>query len=193
MKQSRVVRLSNITAFIRHISQAYSHDKVSVYAAQASYFLVISAMPLFTLITTVLQYIHPEQLTVFYAALHDILPDFLTQALHRAFSDITESNTIPILSVSGILLLWSASRGIGAVRDGVQTVFKTSRPGGYVYRKLLSLLYTLCFILLILAIVILLLFGEYLLQLIDSLTAKFPHLIDTLREYSVPLFFIFLT
>ena len=193
MKHSRIVRLSNMIAFIRCISRTYAQDRVSVYAAQGSFFIVISAMPLFTLITTVLKYIAPEQIAVFHAALHGILPDFLLQALYQAFSGVRESTAIPLLSLSAVLLLWSASRGIGAVRDGVQTVYRSSHSRGYVYRKLLSLLYTLCFILLIIAVISALLFGEYLVQMLDRMFPGFPGFLDTLLQYKVPLFLLVLT
>lgn len=192
MKQSRIVRLSYIIAFFRRVSRTYADDRVSVYAAQASFFVVISAIPLLSLITTVMKYIAPEQLSVFQATLHGTVPEFMLQALYQAFAGITESATIPLLSFSAIMILWSASRGIGAIREGVQTVYHGARSRGYFYKKLLSLLYTLCLIILIIAVITVLLFGEYLLQLLEGLFPVSLDFLDTLMKYKVPLFlFIF--
>ncbi|MBQ7921858.1 MAG: YihY/virulence factor BrkB family protein [Clostridia bacterium] len=193
MKQSRIVRLSYIIAFFRRISRTYTDDRVSVYAAQASFFVVISAMPLLSLITTVLKYIAPEQLPVFRITLHDAIPEFMMQILYQAFPGVTESTTIPLLSISAVMILWSAARGIGAIREGVQTVYHVSRTGGYLHKKLLSLLYTLCFIILIVAVITILLFGEYLLSLLDHLLPVSLDFLDTLLQYRVPLFLLFLT
>ncbi|MBE6569751.1 MAG: YihY/virulence factor BrkB family protein [Ruminococcaceae bacterium] len=193
MKQSHIVRFDNIAAFFRRISRTYAEDRVSVYAAQASFFVVISAMPLFSLITTVLRYIAPEQITVFQAALNGAVPEFMLQALYRAFDGIRQSTTVPFVSLSAVMILWSASRGIGAVREGVQTVYHAARSRGYFYKKLLSLLYTLCFIVLIIAVVTVLLFGEYIRQLTFRIFPDASGVLDSLLTYRIPLLLLFFT
>jgi len=193
MKQSYIIRLNTIVAFFRRINQTYSNDRVSVYAAQASFFAVISAMPLVSMISAILNRIAPAQFDTLHISLENAVPAFMSNTLKQVFAGIEDSAPIPLLSISAVMLLWSASRGIGAIREGVQTVYHAPRAGGYLYKKLASLLYTLCFMVIIIAVVGILVFGESLLVLLNRLLPLSTDLLDTLLRYSPPLFLVSLT
>ena len=59
MKKSRVVRLTAYIDFWRSVAQTFTDDRVTVYAAQASFFVIISVMPFLSLLVTLLRVFAP--------------------------------------------------------------------------------------------------------------------------------------
>lgn len=144
-----------LTAVIRRISG----DRVSVHAAHASFFVITSAVPFASILFTLAGIFLPEGSEAL------ISPDPSTALAGLLTGFTSEIRTIPgvsLLSFSTITTLWTASRGIAGIRLGLETVYGCTEPSGYVAHRLRSLLITLLFILLLVATVGVLLFGDLL-------------------------------
>ncbi|MBQ7922192.1 MAG: YihY/virulence factor BrkB family protein, partial [Clostridia bacterium] len=99
--------------------------------------------------------------------------------------NIRAAPNVSLLSLSAVTTLWSASKGTGAIRTGLETVYHADSSRGYVMQKLWSLVSTLLFIVLIIAVIIVLLFGNF----ISDLLGKY-HIPDFIMWLRFPVAFV---
>ena len=165
---------------IRKAADTFVEDRVSVYAAQATFFVIISVVPFVSLLVSIAGIILPNiNLT---EMLNTNIPEGTSEIVMTIIKDITSANSISLLSISAVITLWTASRGITAVRDGIGSVYR-ARPGkNYLSHRLISLGFTLLFIIFTLLLVMLVLFGD---ALITRFGGDFSGIILKLR---VPFF-----
>ncbi|MCR4906988.1 MAG: YihY/virulence factor BrkB family protein [Clostridiales bacterium] len=118
---SRVCSLAPAVGLAKRLAHAAARDQVTLRAAEASFFLITSAVPFCSLLLSLTGALLADSADV----LLDRLPlpgeyDALLGALVRELSD---TPGVPLLSVSAAATLWSASRGISAVRRGLRLIF----------------------------------------------------------------------
>ena len=139
--------------------------KISVYAAYAGYFIVLSAFPSLILLLSLLRYAGLE-VEVLTGALRDVVPDALYAAGKRLIVLAYQGTTGGVVSLSAITALWSASRGIYGLLTGLNTIYGIREDRGYIYTRGISVIYTFLFLLVLLSTVILHVFGRELLVLL---------------------------
>lgn len=131
---------------------------VPVYASQASFFIALSVFPALVLLMSLLRYtgLGAENLT---EMLHGILPTALMPAAQKLIFNTYQSTTGTVVSLSALMALWSASRGIHGLVTGLNSIYDVRENRGYVMTRLLSVLYTFVFLLLLVLTLVLHVFG----------------------------------
>lgn len=155
--KSRVIIFNRIVTFIRQTAVTIREDRLSVYAAQASFFVIISAVPFISILIALVGIFLPEIPSDFAVRfpLSERILSFIIDELRGA-------PNVSLLSLSAVTTLWTASRGIAAIRAGIETVYRAEKNQGYVKLRLRSLISTLVFIVMIVAVVAIILFGDFL-------------------------------
>lgn len=147
---------------IARIAHIFSADKITVYAAQASFFVVISAVPFFSLLLSFISIFIPPN---FQSSLSGYaFSGEMAALIESLLGDLQDTPEVPLASLSAILVLWSASKGMSAIRSGLETIYHASAPSGYVLKRLKSLVNTLVFIGMLLITMLLMVFGEFLVK-----------------------------
>ncbi|MGN0164635.1 MAG: YihY/virulence factor BrkB family protein [Lachnospiraceae bacterium] len=180
-KSSRQIGIINK---IKDLAQQISDDKVTVYAAQASFFVIISVVPLLSLAISIISFFVPSN--VQQAVDTYTIPDSMATILGSALYDLKAMPNVSLLSISAITTLWTASKGFSAIRRGIETVYHAKSSKNVLFHWIKSLINTLVFIIFLLAIVALLLFGSHIEQLL-----RINNISDALMELRLP-FFVFL-
>lgn len=139
-----------------------TEHKVSVYAAQATLFIIISALPFLMLMLSMLQYIIPHSRTDLLDIGGRFLPSAVIPFLSNLLDEIYTGAGIPIMSVTSVTALWSASKGVMSLLMGLDNIFSRNAERGYIKTRLLSLLYTLILILMLSATLLLFVASKYL-------------------------------
>ena len=139
--------------------------RVPVYAAYAGYFLILSAFPSLILLLSLLRYAGLE-VEVLTGAIHGVIPEALFPAAKRLIVLAYQGTTGGILSFSAITALWSASRGVYGLLIGLNTIYGVRENRGYVYTRAISLIYTFLFLLVLIATMVLHIFGTGILTLL---------------------------
>lgn len=148
-----------IHPFIAHLAR----QRIGIHAAGAGYFIVLSIFPLLVLVLALLRYtgLQVETLT-------DLLSGFLPQALmpsaRRLILSTYQNTSGAVISLSALTGLWSASRGIFGLLTGLNAIYEVQENRGYFYTRTISVLYTFLFLLMLLATLVLNVFGTTLLQ-----------------------------
>lgn len=127
---------------IKRIAKAIGRTNISVYAANAAFFLLLSIFPAAIFLLSLSQYTIlpleslPEMIS-------PIIPSVLQPLITYVLDDIAVNNTISILSISAVTVLWSASRGVYGLVKGLNSVnhLRENRP--YLRLRLLCFFYTL--------------------------------------------------
>jgi len=131
---------------------------IPLYASHASFFIALSVFPLLVLLMGLVRYtgLDAELLT---EMLHGVLPTALMPAAQRLIRNTYQSSTGTLLSLSAVVALWSASRGIHGLIDGLNAIYAVKENRGYFRTRFLSVVYTLAFLLTLLLTLILHVFG----------------------------------
>ena len=146
--------------------------RVPLYAANASFFIVLAAFPALLLLLGLLRYTPLEV-----ERLGEMLAGFLPEALAEGAEGLillTYDNTSGItLGLSVVTTLWSASRGIYGVIAGLNAVYETEENRGYLQVRFLSVIYTFAFLLVLILTLGLHVFGIRLLLFLRNRTHPF--------------------
>ncbi len=161
--KSKIYIVRTLINRLKSISDTLSNDKVTIYAAQASFFVITSAVPFISLLIGVTSFFLPNgSLDIGLVLTED---NVLFQTV---IEDLKNAPSVSILSISAITTLWTASRGIAAVRKGIEIVYGSDKSSGYVRHRMTSAGATILFIISLTVTTVLLLFGDELITLADS-------------------------
>ena len=119
--------------------------QISTQSANTCYFLVLSFFPMLVLVLGMLRYtgLEATRLTDIVEA---FLPDALMPAAQRLILNTYRNSTGTIVSVSVVTALWSASRGIYGLVQGLNRIYQVTEDRGYWRTRGLSMVYTFAFL-----------------------------------------------
>ena len=168
------------------------YDDITAYAAQISFYLLLSLFPLLILLATALtqtDWINMEQLLQMLRS-SNLFPNMALSVVEDTFSELQ----LPTGSLSFyiIVVIWSASRGIRAVMNGIHMPFRTREAHGIILRFFLSVFYTICFVIMMVLFAILVVFGDGLFTWLSSVF-RISFLVSglvRLIRYLIPLGFM---
>lgn len=145
---------------------------VSLYAANASFFIILSLFPGLVLVLALLRHTGLEAETLL-SVLEGFVPQVLFPAV-RHFIRTAYRNTA-VLSLSALAALWSAGRGIHGLITGMNAIYGVQDTRGYFYTRAVSTGYTFAFLALLMLTLLFYVFGNSLLRAfpVDSMLLRF--------------------
>ena len=164
---------------------------LGVYAANASFFLLLSVFPATMLLIGLLPYtaLSADDLR---SSLAGLLPKALLPLLDYVTGELFSSNSPALLSVSALTALWSASRGAYSVLRGLNRVFGLREERSYLRLRLRCALFTLLLLPGLLLSAALQLFGRQLAERLDAASLPPLQLLAGLLELRLPLMVLLL-
>lgn len=165
----------------KRIWDKYVKDEITVYAAQASFFIVLSFFPFLMLLLSLIQFIPAVSKSDLMAILVAIMPDMLDSLMISIVDDLYINSPGTILSVTAAAALWSAARGMMGIARGLNRICASQEKRSYVTRRLIYAGYTVIFMIICILSLVLLVFGSSIQNLI---TRIFP-ILDTLATHII--------
>ena len=167
-------------------------DHVSEFSAQCSYYTILSFIPFVILLITLIQYTNIDQQTLF-----DVIAKIVPSSMNEFVLGIVRevySKSIGTISISLIFTFWSAGRGLFALMKGLHSVYNidSEKKKSIIYLRLMSIIETVIFIVLIMLGLILLVFGNSLKSIIQNHFGIFENF-NTFLQTMTELGFIFAT
>ena len=172
-KNSFVVNLRLAVSKVFEIMGTFTADCVTVYAAQATFYIIMSSIPFLMLLISLSRYVIPEAIDSLFTAVRQIIPDKFTDLFTVIYNEINNHAGISILSITALTALWSSSRSVAAVVRGVAFIYDTDGKVTPMRDLLYSILYTLAFVAIILGALVILVFGATIKNIVIY---KFPRL-----------------
>lgn len=133
--------------------------QIPVYAANACYFLVLMIFPALLLILASLRYTSLSANDLI-EVLENLLPAALMPAAERLIVNTYYNSSGMVISVSALTALWSSSRGVYGLLTGLNHVYGVREDRGYLYTRLISVVYTFAFLLVLIMTLVLHVFGR---------------------------------
>lgn len=135
-------------------------DDITLYAAQSAFFIIISSIPFVLLCIAVAKRFIPFESYTLIAVLEPYIPYSFVGIAEYVINEVYEkSSSFSMLSVSAVTLVWSASKGIFSIGEGICKIYGQERSG-YIKPRLTSILYTFLFVLIFMAVLVFMVFGR---------------------------------
>ena len=140
------------------IIETINSHHTGAYAAQAAYFFVLSLIPIFFLLLTMVQFTpvtRDDVLKAVVAVFPDSVQYFIRSIVIQLYSQ--SGTVIPMMVV---VALWSAGKGVLSVTSGLNAVYANTETRNYIYLRLRATLYTVIFLVAIILSLVLSVFGN---------------------------------
>lgn len=155
--------LGKLYRFIQWISEF----RVGLYAAHASFFIVLSLFPTLVLLLGLLRYTGLDAESLL-SLLNGFFPEVLMPLVSRAVQNIYRNSSSAVISISAIGALWSASRGIFGLVIGLNAIYGVKESRSAFRTRLVSMGYMFAFLTLLLVTLMLNVYSHSLVDLISS-------------------------
>lgn len=136
-----------------------ANKKIGIYAANASFFILLSIFPALMLILSLLQYTPLTQKDLL-DAINSLVPSLMEPLINYIVTDLFASNSIALISISAITAIWSSSRGVYSLWTGLNGVYGLKDRRNYLFQRILCMFYTLLLFVALLITMILHVFGK---------------------------------
>lgn len=167
--------LGNVSKLANDFMNNIEKDHISESSAQCSYYTILSFIPFVILLITLIQYTNVNQQT-----LYEVISKLIPSSMSGFVLDIVKevySKSIGTISISIIFTIWSAGKGLYALMKGLNEVYGVTdkKSNSFVYLKLMSILKTILFIILMTVGLILLVFGNSLVSIAKNRFGSFEN------------------
>lgn len=150
---------------IYKIFQWISDFRVGLYAAHASFFIVLSLFPALVLLLGLLRHTGLDASSLL-SVLEGFFPAALMPLVSRVIQKIYMNTSATVLSISAIGALWSASRGMYGLVTGLNAIYGAKESRGALYTRLVSVVYMFAFFAMLLLTLVLNVYSQTLIELI---------------------------
>ena len=120
--------------WFRRVVTIFYEKSPSMYAACSVFYILISIIPTSAFLLSILRYV-PEVYIFLLNQLFLIIPAPLHPSFAQFFLKIVHSSTPAVLSISGLVSLWSSSKGIQTVMNGLKYMMDIQTTGNWVQRR----------------------------------------------------------
>lgn len=161
-------------------------NRVGVYTAQASFFIMLSIFPLVMLILNVIGF---TSLTQDYLidVVHTYIPGSIEPLIVQIINEVYENVSSAAISVTAIVAVWSASKGVLSVMFGLHNIYHVHITRNYFISRFISMIYTVFFVIAMIITFVLLIFGN---KIFALGIAKFPALVHISILYVIGRYLI---
>ena len=101
--------------YLQRIIKKYISDEMTVYAAQASFFIIMAAFPCIILMLSIIQVIPNISQGDLLELLGPMIPRQFGQILDSVVNSLYTNSPGTLLSLSALAALWSASKGMMSI------------------------------------------------------------------------------
>lgn len=148
------------------IAREIADNHVGAYAAQSAYFFMLCLIPILLLMITMVQYtpvtkadVMTAAMQVFPSSVHTMITSIINQVYNRSRA---------IIPLTALVALWSAGKGVMAMATGLNGVYRCRETRNYVVIRIRSTIYTIFFLLVIISLLVLGVFGNLLQMVVQE-------------------------
>lgn len=157
--------LRNIKKFLEKCKM----DNLTAFAAQAAFFIILSAIPFLMVFSLIIRYT-PLTEDMLLDAVTLYIPKYLTPLLESVINEVY-TQSASVISIAAIVAIWSAAKGLQYMGTGLNVVHECKETRNWFLLRFEAIGYTIVLILAILLLLVGLVFGN---TLKDSVVEHFP-------------------
>ena len=155
-----------VIGYVKTYLDKCKRDNIGAFAAQAAFFIIMSAIPFLMVFTSLLQYTNISQ---------EYVTDLLCRAMPKYIEPILQpilnevySRSVGIISITAIIALWAAGKALQYMTAGLNVLNGIDETRNWFVVRFWSVVYTVVFIFAIIIVLILMVFTEYIQGLLDQ-------------------------
>ena len=149
--------LRRLIIMILEIKKDLESAHVGAYAAQSAYFIILSFLPLTIMLLSLVQFTGVGKADL-YNLIQTVIPmGFRSWVIGMV--DEMYSRTIATISLSALVMVWSAGKSFMALNRGMNAICQVDRKPNYLMLRLRGAIFALIFVLLVVASLVLIVFG----------------------------------
>ncbi|MFQ9515632.1 MAG: YihY/virulence factor BrkB family protein [Eubacterium sp.] len=145
-----------------------SEDKIGIYTAQASFFIILSIFPFVLLLLNVIGLTSIDK-TFILNTINSYAPESIRPLLTQMINELYTHVSGTIISIAAVGAIWSASKGFLSVMFGIYNIYKVHQNRNYFVARFISMIYTVIFLIAMIITMILLVFGNRIFKFAISL------------------------
>ncbi len=187
-------KVIDMRTFVRKAKTALSiifNDNITLYSAQACYYIMISTVPFIILLLSLAKYV--VDIDTAMAFIQSRIDGQLGALVENLLNEIVGKTGASLVSLTVVSTLWASSRGVNSVLRGVTEVYGIRVKEHFLYDIARSFVYTLCFLLLIIGALVALVFGRSIAIALRETVPIVYIIFDIIDTYSTIAMFIVFT
>ncbi len=158
------------------LSRKIRDDHIAAFSAQAAFFIIISFFPFIMLLLSIVKYFPIEEESMF-RLLSQAFPTTVNSLIESIISEIYRvAASTTLISATIVSTIWSSGKGFLAIMKGLNSVYEINETRHGLLLRAMAALYTLIFAIIVIATMILFVFGNRLYFWIEH---RFPVIEDT--------------
>lgn len=143
---------------IRLFAKKCKSDNISAYAAQSAFFVMLSFLPFLMLFVSLIKYT-PVTKSMILTMVYQFMPDYISAFLVSIIDEIY-AKTVGLISVTAIIAVWSAAKGVQYLSNGLNAVYDIMETRNYLYLRFRAIFDTLIFLATVVLALVFLVFGN---------------------------------
>lgn len=156
-------------------------DRINAFAAQVAFFMLLSAIPLLMVFAALLQYTPVTEGVVLDIAKKSV-PEYIAPVVVYVINEVY-TKSFGILSVAAIAALWSASKGVHYMAEGLNVVNNIVESRNWFILRLWAVVYTVVFVAAISLMLVLMVFGKSIHAFFYMKVPWLEHIISTILSF----------
>lgn len=145
----------------------FDEHRVSIHAAQVAFFILVSFFPFMMFLITLLRYT-PLSEDIILNTMNRIIPNGLDSIVSGWLHETFEAASGTLLSITVITTLWAGSKGFYGIATELNEIYEIPKKKNIFLRRLFSIFYTIVFTVMIILSLIVLVYGNRIVNLINS-------------------------
>ena len=158
-----------------------SRRNISAFAASTAFFLFLSLIPALMLLCAILPYTPLTEANLMSAA-REISPDAMDSLLINIIGDVYDKS-IGIVSVTAIVTLWTARKGVLALMRGLNAINDVEENRNYFLLRMVACLYTVLLLVAVLLSLLIMVFGKSIVGIIVEFIPQTSYLFELMIHF----------
>lgn len=165
-------------------------DKINAYSAQSAFFVILSAIPFLMVFSSLLRYTPITESTLM-QIYQNTLPEYIAPFLISITEEIY-NRSFGVISVTAVVAIWSASKGIHYMADGLNSVNDLEENRNWFVLRFWAIVYTTIFLFAIIFTLLVIVFGNSLHTLATQYIPLLSDVVAVLAHFRGILLFVLL-
>lgn len=182
--------INKIYTLISTISVKLSKDRITDYASQCCYYLILSFFPLMLLLMSLVKFLPVTQQDLL-DFISGVIPGQLNNLITGIMEDLYSNSSIAVTSVSAVGLVWSSGKGFMVIMRCLDNIYECPRNKNWFFRRFLANLYSLIFAVSIIINLLVMVLGPHISNIIKKILPGSTILINVIAAIINNKIFLF--
>ena len=148
--------IGNVKSFLDKCKR----DKINAYSAQSAFFIILSIIPFLMVFSSLLQYTSVTE-SMLLEIIRHLMPEYVSPFLISLVDEVY-NRSMGIISITAIIAIWSAAKGVQYMTDGLNSVNDLEETRNWFVLRFWAVVYTVVFLVAIVFTLLVLVFGNQL-------------------------------